>query len=358
MTQQTLQKPTVSQAVVDTCIANAVAEGDIVNFRFLFMPASPLRKNSPEDINTPKYAYLFPEDETAQRYQQALRLVQQSKITDYVQTQLEKDGPPQLPWELVMALADNAVYLGKYTAASQAYELLRLRRRMQEMLLDKADALLQQGSMESGVQGYVIADGLDYDYAAFPEPLPAVPNFQERALRLHGVYQHGAKNALAMQEDKVILTAALNYLLANPELSQRLNGLSDENRLEFVVLLVRYMDDRWDEFAQCYRQATQIVTRHKSLIDKINTYSPEALDLLFEQLLDSEQMAELKMVSALLLGDEETERSWWQCIKNLSYYHPAAALFVSRQRLSAKEEVVIPLCNPESVLAQKLGLHV
>ena len=256
----------------------------------------------------------------------------------------------------MQALADNAVLLGKYTAASQAYELLRIRRRMQEMLLDKADNLLRENKIEAGVQGYVFANGLDYDYAAFPEPLPAVPNFQERALRLHGVYQHGSKNLLALQEDGVILTAALNYLLANPELSQRVNDLPDENKMKFVVLLVRYMDETWDVFAERYRQAAQIVAHHKALIDKINTYSPEALDLLFEQLLDSEQMAELKEVPSILLGNAEVDGEWWQCIKTLSYHHPAAALFVSRQRLSSKEEVIIPTYNPGSVLARKLNL--
>lgn len=356
MSQDTLQKPAVSQSVIDACLAHAVAEGDIVNFRFLFMPASPVRPDSMEDIDTPKYAYLFPEDETAPRYQQALELVQRPELAHYMQEQLKKNGPPQLPWQLVLALADNAVHLGKFTAASQAYELLRIRRRMQEMLLDKADAAVQQQRIADGVQGYVIANRLDYDYAAFPEPLPAVPNYQERALRLHSVYQHGAKNVLAMQEDNAIVSAALNYLFANPELAQRIKQLPDEHNVEFVVRLIRSMDENWDSFAERYRQAAQVVARHRALIDKINTYSPEALDLLFEQLLDTEQMADLKEVPALLLGDTETGREWWQVIKTLSYHHPAAALFVFRQRLSAKDEVIIPLCNQDSILARTLNL--
>ena len=92
MSQETLQQKTVSQSVIDVCMANVVAEGDIVNFRFLFMPASPLRPSSPEDIHSPKYGYLFPEDESAQRYQNALRLVQRSEITRYIQKQLATDG--------------------------------------------------------------------------------------------------------------------------------------------------------------------------------------------------------------------------------------------------------------------------
>lgn len=356
MSRQTVQEKVVEQSVVDTCLACAVAEGDIVNFRFLFMPASPLRQSSPEEADAPKYAYLFPEDESCSRYQEALRLVQRSEIARYAQAQLAKKGPPQLPWELVMALADNAVRLGKYTAAAQAYELLRIRRRMQEMILGKADVFLQEGSIEAAVQGYLVASGLDYDYAAFPEPLPAVPNYQERALRLHGVYQNDPKNTLAKQPDEVLSKTALNYLLFNPEFSQRLDNLPEDCKSAFVALLVRRMDSQWDAFVKRYRQASQILARHQAVLDRVNTFSPDALGLLFEQLLDSDQTEELKEIPSILVGVSTREWDWWQCMKTLCYHHPAAALFVSRQRLSAKEEVVIPLCNSDSVLARELDL--
>lgn len=356
MSRNAVQEPTVSPEVIDNCFANVIAEGDIVNFRFLFMPASPLRLDSPEDIMSSKYEYLFPEDEDNPRYQVALRLVQHSWVSRYIQTQLEKKGPPQLPWELVMALADNAVSLGKYTAASQAYELLRIRRRMQEMLLDKADALLQQGNIEAAVQGYIIAAGLDYDYAAFPEPLPAVPNFQERALRLHGSYQNNPKNLPAMQDEEVLVSTALNYLLANPELAQRLRELSVSSKIDFLALLVCRMDDAWGEFTKRYRQAMAVTKRYQPLLEKINSYSPDALDVLSEPILDDSQRAELREIPSMLMGISGKDWEWWQCVKTLSYHHPAAGLFIARQRLSSKEEVVIPVCNPDSALVRALNL--
>ncbi|MCK5861707.1 MAG: hypothetical protein KAH38_04430 [Candidatus Hydrogenedentes bacterium] len=356
MSRQTVQEKVVEQSVIDSCLACAVAEGDIVNFRFLFMPSSPLRQDSQEEIDSPKYAYLLPEDTSGPYYQEALRLVQRSETTRYIGAELAKKGPPQLPWELVMILADNAVRIGKYTAAAQAYELLRIRRRMQELMLDKADALLEQGNTEAAAYGYLVASGLDYDYAAFPEPLPAVPNYQERALRLHSVYQDDPKKNIAMQPDETLLKTALDYLLFSPEFSQRLHDLSETAKVSFVSLLVQRMDSEWDVFAARYRQATQIVIRHRALLDQVNTYSPEALGLLFEQLLDSDQMEELKEIPSILLGESVKDWDWWQCMKTLSYHHPAAALMVSRQRLSAKEEILIPVCHPDSKLARELNL--
>ena len=47
----------------------------------------------------------------------------------------------------------------------------------------------------------VIALGLQYDYAAFPEPLPAVPDYQERAPALHSVYPASTEQTLSLQED-------------------------------------------------------------------------------------------------------------------------------------------------------------
>ncbi len=356
MSRQVMQEASVSPETIDACFANVIAEGDIVNFRFLFMPASPLRSDSPEDIMSPKYAYLFPEDEENPRYQEALRLVQHSSVSRYIQSQLEKKGPPQLPWELVMALADNAVLLGKYTAASQAYELLRIRRRMQEVLLDKADALLQRGRMDAGVQGYLIAAGLDYDYAAFPEPLPAVPNFQERALRLHGTYQNTSGNTFTAQDIESQVSMALNYLLANPDLAQRLRELPCESKINFLALLVRRMDDAWDGFTERYKQALQVVRRYQPLLDKINSYSPDALDVLYEPILNERQRMELQEIPSMLMGISVKDWEWWQCVKTLCYHHPAAALFISRQRLSAKEGVIIPVCNTDSPLVRALNL--
>lgn len=342
--------------LLNRCLAHAISEGDIVNFRFLFMPASPFRLDSPEDIHTSKYAYLLPENESSTRYQAALELTQNPEISRYVREQLAKAGPPQLPWRLVLALADNAVRLGKYTMASQAYELLRIRRRMQGLLLDQADARLRSGAMAAAVRGYLIASGLDYDYGAFPEPLPSVPNYQERALALHGVYPAGPEQSLATQPDAVTTKTALRFLLQNPDFSQRFEEQAADRVISFVAALIRGIDAHWEDFSARYGQAHAIVERHAELLGRINSYSPEALELLYEQLLDSEQMQELKQVPSILCGADCHDMEWWQILKTLAYHHPGAVLFVARQRLSAREEIIVPRCRKDSALAQALGL--
>ncbi len=357
MSQETMEAKYVAPAVIQQCLACAVSEGDIVNFRFLFMPASPLRPDSPEDPDAPKYAYLFPLDDSCPRYCQALELIQRPDMFDYISRQLERQGPPQLPWELVLALADNAVRLKKYTAAAQAYELLRIRRRMQELMLDKADALLERkDGLDAAACAYLTASALSYDYAAFPEPLPAVPNYQERALLLHSVYPNTPEQAIAMQPTPLLVQEALKYLLLNADAMGRLETLPEDKKVAFLVRLIRQGDPGWDDFAAAYREAAAIVTRHREVLERINSYSREALGLLYEQLLDSAQMDELRKIPAILLGLSDAQLEWWQCLKTLSYHHPAAALFVARQRLSEKEEVLVPRCPADSKLAQELHL--
>ena len=60
------RKPAPKAAVTDNdilrALAFAIATGDIVNFRFLFLPYSPLRDDSTEDLHTDKYSYLLPPD--------------------------------------------------------------------------------------------------------------------------------------------------------------------------------------------------------------------------------------------------------------------------------------------------------
>lgn len=343
-------------ALLDECLANAVAEGDIVNFRLLFMPASPFREDSPEDASTSKYDYLFPSKTDVPRYQKALSLVRQEDISRFVREQLDRKGPPKLPWQLVLALGDNAARLGKYTAAAQAYELLRVRRRIQDIVLDKADEKLSRGEITAAVRGYIVALGLQYDYSAFPEPLPAVPDYQERAPALHGTYPAASEQTLSLQDDAVLCKVALNYLLPYAEFSGRMEQFSPETKVKFTATLIREMDYDWNTFAEAFRKAAQLTAKHLLLFEKLNTYKPEIIELLAEEPLDPEMLPELRGIPFLLSQAEGERREWWHHIKVMAYHHPGAALFVSRQRLSATEEIVVPRVQPDSVLARELGL--
>ena len=66
----TASKAPVSQEIIDACLARTVAEGDIVNFRFLFISYSPLRADSSEDIEASKYTYLRPANTDSAAYRE------------------------------------------------------------------------------------------------------------------------------------------------------------------------------------------------------------------------------------------------------------------------------------------------
>lgn len=347
-------KAPVDQQTIDTCLAKAIADGDIVNFRFLFVAYSPLREDSTEDITTDKYAYLNPVDTSDQRFEEALQAVQAPSVREHIQVQLKKKGPAQLPSELIALLADNAVLLGKFKAAAQAYELLRIRARMQKTYLEQADRALDDGDIKTAVRGYRIAVGLNYDYAAFPEPMPAPPNYQSRAQILHAEYPRRPEDAVALQTPENHVSIALGYLLLNSEMAARLDSRTLEVRLAFVVELVTQLDPDWKSFVARYHDACR-------LVDKIGTrLEQEANEAgrggLAQEIEAQSQEEDPAEIPQRLLGRALENGYWWDYVRELAYAHPAAPLFFVRQFVTKDLEIIMPRYVKESPLVQALGL--
>lgn len=350
-----IQKAPVSQETIDRCLAKAVAEGDIVSLRFLFISYSPLRAESTEDINTEKYAYLVPDADGGPRFEDALALAKTPAIQAHVRVQLEKKGPPQLPSELVMRLADNAVQLGKFKAAAQAYELLRIRARMQQTFLDEADAALDANDIPRAVHGYRVAVGLDYDYAAFPEPMPAAPNYQSRAQILHAEYPRRPEDAVALQPPDRHVAIALGYLLLNVQIAARLEERPLDVRLAFLVELVNQLDPEWAAFAQRYRDAGRLVAAIGARLQKEASQRGQAAGLA-EEIKALQQEEDPADIPRVLLGRDIPDGEWWQYIKELAYEHPASVLFVVRQFVNKDLEIIMPRYASNSPVIEALGL--
>ena len=199
------QEKIVDLELTAKAFAFAVMTGDIVNFKFLFSGLSPVRAWTSEQLETEKYEYLLPnaDAESTAAYKGAYVAVRSDETWAYIQAELGAKRNAQLPSELVLMIADNAVRAAKYTLAAQAYESLRLRRKMQAEFFKQADEALAQGDIPKAVQGYRIATGLSYDYAAFPEPLPKVANYQSDALRIHGRYPERAQECPSIMPEEM-----------------------------------------------------------------------------------------------------------------------------------------------------------
>ncbi len=346
------QKAPVSQETIQQCLAWSIAQGDMVNFRFLFYPNSPLREDSSEDITSEKYSYLHPQNTQEAAYQEALKQVGQPAMTNHVQQQLATKGPAQYPWQLVLTLADNAVRLAKYAVAAQAYELLRIRRRVQEIFLEEAEALFDKKDIDGAVSGYTIAAALEYDYAAFPEPLPATPKYQSRALLLHAEYPKNPEQCVALQPVEQHIQTMLSYLLGQPQMAERLAKRSLEERLEFVEKWIRRSDPQWDTFADRYRQAC---AKAEAFADRL-AHQDEKRSQLETEVEEQQQSEEPRDISITLLGREIPEGEWWQYLKELAYQHPAATLFVGRQAVSRDLEIIMPRYRADHPLISRLCL--
>jgi len=343
-------KPPVDYAAVAGALAKSVYEGDIVNFRLLFTPFSPARQTSAELFDMPKYQYLLPDDEVAseRRYLEALDKINQPEMRAFIQGELEANRPPQLPSDLLVMLADNAVRMGKYTSAGQAYESLRIRSRMQQMFLDHANSALDRGDMPAGVRGYIISTGLAYDYAAFPEPLPAIPDFQTRALLLHADYPESPEASIAMADTGPLLGAAFEYLLS-PDVAGALSERPEALRLEFLAELVRQQDAQWGSFLERYQEASALAGQFG---DRLRA-SAGSMSLADE--IQRELGEDPRRIPATLLGHTIEGGEWWQYLKELAYEHPAAALFVARQAVG-DFEILVPRHRPDSAVARALGI--
>jgi len=346
-----VESKSVDFEVIASAIAKAMCLGDMVNLRLIFAPFSPARPNSSENFDMPKYEYLLPDDELAEgkSYKDCLAEVRRLETKAHIQQELQANRPPQLPAHLVMTLADNAVRLGKYSIAAQAYELLRIRDRMQLEFLNQADAAFDAGDIAKAAKGYIVAVGLAYDYAAFPEPLPLAPDFQTRALLLHAEYPRTMADCVGVWETERLVAAALNYLLLDPELAARLDKRALDLRLAFLKEYVLQRDPGWAQFVERYQSASAAL---RAFADRLKASQGE--QSLAEQI-KNQSGEDPRTIPALLLGREIENGEWWQYLKELAAQHPAAAFFVARQAIG-DTEILLPRHAPGSLLAQALNM--
>ncbi len=334
-------------------LAKAVAEGDIVNFRMVFAPFSPARDYTSEDFAAAKYRHLLVDDEfrNTPEFAAALALIQDKATWDHIQGELNVSRPPCLPSGPLMSLADNALRQGKYTVAAQAYESLRIRERVQSEFVEAADRLLESGEVDRAVKGYVIASGLNYDYAGFPDPVPLASDYPTRSLMLHGEYPRHPEDCVAALPPVQFLGVAFEHLLNDRELAKRLIKHDLEKQLAFLDALIRWRDPAWDEFAERFREAcTQLERFAGSVVS-----NPGEGRITLQDELDAEEAGDPWILPITLLGRELADREWWKYLKELATKHPAAPLFVARQ-LMGEVEVIVPRLRAESPVPAVLGL--
>lgn len=349
----------VEQEVIDLAMAKAIADGDIVNFHFLFLPYSPLREDSTEDIYSIKYSYLLPTDEEEQSptFKSALDLVSREDIRQHINKQLHKKGPVQLPSELLLALADNAVRQEKFTSASQAYELLRIRRRMQELFFEQGEIELMQGDIPTAVRAYRIASSLEYDYGAFPEPLPAVPRYHEHALILHAEYKTRQNECIGNLPLEDFLKTAFHYLFLLPEHASKITNKPTEIQVKFLIELIQQIDPNWEQFVQHVQETIPLIQElYQELKLRMEGIASGHLrEDEWDEGLDTEKFL---TISELLLGRKLNNPEWWAYLKELAYEHPPSMLFIDRQLIGKEKEIIIPRYNLENPVVQQLNLPI
>lgn len=344
----------VDPSMLRSAFAAAVAAGDMVNFRFLFGSFSPGRPDSSERFEDARYACLQPAPELQRdpSFALAAGLLDSQPVRDHMARELAAKRPAQLPWELVLMLADNAVRLGKYTSAAQAYETLRIRRRMQELFYGEGKSGLAARNLEIAVRGFRIAAALDYDYAAFPEPLPKVPDYQKRALIVHGRYPAKPEDLLPLMPESDHVNALIGFLLNDSVAAAWLSEMALELRISFAAELVRQIDPQWDSFVERYGQACTLTrTIGEALLQRDRKARGGGLEVEIAE----QQIGSPSEVMARMLGTEIEGGDWWEYLKEIAYRHPAGIFFMTRQ-LVGDREVLLPRYRANSLLGAALGV--
>jgi hypothetical protein len=337
-------------------LARAVADGDFVSFRTLFLSFSPGRTTSSQSFDDEKYGYLKPssgqEDDTF--FAEARAAVKEPETWQHIQRELDQNRPAQLPAKLLMILGDNAIRLGQYTNASQAYEMLRIRKGMQEEFYTLADEALESGDISLAVRGYRIATSLDYDYAAFPEPLPKSPSYQSQSLMLHGTYPSTPEESLCVAPEDIFLPRALTYLLDDAAAAARIATHSQAIQIDFLAELIAQIDPEWAVFRDRYHGACEMVQAFGARVNKAREAAQAGPQSLAEEIED-EMGDDPIAITAHLLGRTIEDGAWWQYLKEMAFEHPAAALFVSRQ-LVGDHEILVPRIRSGSPIVARLDL--
>ena len=212
-------------------------------------------------------------------------------------------------------------------------------------------AALDSGDIRRAVRGVRIGASLAYDYAAFPEPLPMVPQYQSKALMLHALYPVRPEDCLALFEPEAHVQAALNYLLVDAVTAGRLQSTPLEKRVEFVKALVLEIDPDWQHFTQRFADACRLTLEFGERSRRIGRHEAETL----QDEIEEQQADDPWEITRTLLGREIPRGSWWQYLKELAYEHPASILFISRQMIR-EHEVLMPRLRAGSPLAPALGL--
>ena len=350
MAKAAQQTKVVDMDLVAKAIAKSIADGDIVSFRALFSAITPIRAWTTEALESEKYSYFRPDEEQENTpvFKEALQATKEVLTWSFIKNELEANRPAQLPSELLVPLGDNAIRNERFTSAAQAYELLRIRRKMQASFFEEADKALEADDIPRAVQGYRIAIGLAYDYAAFPEPLPKVANYQSGALAVHGHYPRSPEDCVSVQPDDPHTNTMLGFLLNDDEATARLAELPLEKRLEFVKELVRRTDPGWEEFTVGFTKACGLIQEFADRMENLNpTLASE---------IDEQQGHKPEQIMEAMLGRTIENGQWWQYLKDLAYEHPASILFIARQRFGA-HEIIMPRLVEGSALAKTLNLH-
>ncbi|MGC8846486.1 MAG: hypothetical protein ACP5QY_11625, partial [Candidatus Hydrogenedens sp.] len=205
------------------------------------------------------------------------------------------------------------------------------------------------------VRAYRIASALEYDYSAFPEPLPAVPRYHDQALILHAEYKNKWSECIGNMPMESFLRVGFNYLFLLPEHAGKITTKPIEIQIPFLIELVRQIDTKWEEFIQNIKEVIPLMEElYQEIKIRIGRIADGHLwEDEWDEGLNTEKYLE---IPERLLGRTLNQKDWWAYLRELCYEHPPSALFIARQMIGKEQEIIIPRYDSDNPIIQQLGL--
>jgi hypothetical protein len=158
-------------------------------------------------------------------------------------------GRAQAPRELIQAVLDRALQMGKFLSAGRCLDMLGERDAYVEKFLSKGMAAARKGDGAEAAGALVTAANLDHR--------DGIPMFQYSGPALHKMCAGSTDSCVTRLEEENAVLKAFKYLLESEKVYEALAELAPDERRSLLPFVVKERDPETDEFMKRLEEANQ-----------------------------------------------------------------------------------------------------
>ena len=273
-------------------IANAVATGYTFAFHDLFSRLAEVSDKGDDAGVGPEIlghiGYLLPSDEAAAspEFAAAMELVEQLEPRD-----------DAVPAALLEQTARQAVALGKFAYAEDAYKLLGIKKEMVGLYAQSGEQLLREDKPKHAAMAFFVA-------ASIEDPIG--PHYQYLGFELHTECPAEPEKCVTALPIELLVDAAIRVLLTNEPLAERLIASARPEQKGYIL-------------------ATLAACRDLDLPGLVENLRAASAEL---SRIDDGKPDDYSRIGPMLLGRQTASEQAWQYLREFCFEHPLGSLCV------------------------------